>query len=113
MYPFYGPSAEYQEQYQVEHQEPTPDQKCNVYYPDGFMSRVKTQNEPCFRSGAPDNKGGQVPSETSIKQEVLHAVSLACHPGGDKDHAAIEYGNDDYPEPLLFSARYTQNAVTL
>jgi hypothetical protein len=62
---------------------------------------MKIQEKPGFGSYPPDYKGCQVPSETGIKQEILHAVSLAGGPGGEKDQSAVDYGNNNDPEPLF------------
>ena len=108
MYPFDGSAAEYQKQDKVKQEEATPDQKGNVYDPDGFMGRMKSQEEPCFGGYPPDYKGGHVPSETGIEEEVLHAVSLAGGPCSDKDHAAVDYGNHIDPEPLFSGKQGTK-----
>ena len=85
----------------MEDQEATPDQQGNMYDPDGFMYRMQTQKKPSFRSNSPDNKCSQVPSESGVKEEVVHSISLAGHPGCDKDHGPVSDGNDKDPGPFF------------
>ena len=101
MYSLDGSAAEYQEQDKVKQQEATPDQQSDMYDPDAFIGRMKIQQKPGFGSGPPDKEGGQVPSEAGIKEKVFHALSLSGCPGCEKDHCAVDYRDDDDPEPLF------------
>jgi hypothetical protein len=62
---------------------------------------MKSQKKPGFRSSTPDNKGGQVPPESSIKQEVIHSIPFAGHPCSNKDDGTISYGDADHPDPIF------------
>ncbi len=91
MYPFDGTPAQDQKEDKMEEEETAPDQKGDMNDPDGFISRIKSQEKPGFRGCPPDNKGGQVPPEACVKKEVIHPIPFSGRPGSEEDCGSIGY----------------------